>query len=360
MAGETPVRCLLGDYGHGADAGELADVQASSDAIAARLCFPDGTAWRLRACRGDAPVGDQFSGCAEPDMESWARSRMATLHYLEEAGYPAPRVVRATDGRVTAAAGGWCLRVVSYVGGTVIQPSIEQLRLLGAALGRLHALTPPTAAGRSYWHQEAAIPATLRLLAATEPRLPAEWRGMHASLRHAVEAVRDAAPALPEVIIHGDVWPANCVQTTADHITLIDWDTGGLGLAVLDLGRALLECHLDSDLPPDRPEAWLIRPDERRITALAHGYRAMRTLSAAELRLLPEAIRFGVAFVGAIHCHQALIGGLRGPGMDARLARLRNRLAVSQPIADIAIGALDLDVTIGRRRPPAGGQTHRG
>ena len=39
-----------------------------------------------------------------------------------------------------------------------------------------------------------------------------------------------------------------------------------------------------------------------------------RVPSLTELRLLPEAIRFGVAFIGAIHTVQAL-RGQRGPGI---------------------------------------------
>jgi Ser/Thr protein kinase RdoA (MazF antagonist) len=130
------------------------------------------------------------------------------------------------------------------------------------------------------------------------------------------------------------------VHAAPDQVTFIDWDTDGLGLAVLDLGRALLECQLDSGLPPGQPDAWLVTPDERKVTALAEGYRDVRRPSAAELRLLPQAIRFGVAFVGALHFRQALLGGLAGPGADARLARLRNRLAVSAQVAEIAAGPL--------------------
>jgi hypothetical protein len=54
----------------------------------------------------------------------------------------------------------------------------------------------------------------------------------------------------------------------------------------------------------------------------------------------PRAAGFSIAFVGAIHLHQVLNLGITGPGMDARLARLRNRLAASGEIAQIAQGQL--------------------
>lgn len=265
---------------------------------------------------------------------------MATLRGLRQAGYPAPEPVPGLDGAPTAHAGGWCLRVMTHVPGPVTEPTLGQLRLTGAALGRLHALPVPSAAGRSYWHAPLAVPATLRRLAETAPHLPGGWRDPHAAFTAAARAIEDGAHGLPGAIIHGDVWAENCVHAAPDQVTFIDWDTGGLGLAVLDLGRALLESPLDSGLPPGQPDAWLVTLDERKVTALAEGYRDVRRPSAAELRLLPQAIRFGVAFVGALHFRQALLEGLAGPGADARLARLRNRLAVSAQVAEIAAGPL--------------------
>ena len=49
-----------------------------------------------------------------------------------------------------------------------------------------------------------------------------------------------------------------------------------------------------------------------------------------------EGIRFAAAFIGAIHFEQVLLGGARGAAMDARLDRLRNRLAASQAVAERA------------------------
>jgi Ser/Thr protein kinase RdoA (MazF antagonist) len=229
------------------------------------------------------------------------------------------------------------------IDGTVIRPTLDQVRLLGAALGRLHGLPPAgpaPAPGRSCWHTEAAIPATRRLLDAARPLLPPDLRGLHAAFADAADAIAASAPRLPAAITHADAWPRNCVQTAPGQVTLIDWDTGGLGPAILDLGRALLECHLDSNLPDGDPGAWHIQPDQQRITALCQGYRSQRAPEPAELALLADAIGFGIAFIGAIHLHQVVNLGITGPGMDARLARLRNRLAASGEIARIAQGQL--------------------
>jgi Ser/Thr protein kinase RdoA (MazF antagonist) len=301
--------------------------------------LPGSPAWVLRAARSGSPGGDHLCGCAADGQRELAHSRMATLLRLEDLGDPAPRAVRARDGELIAEVNGWCVQATSYIDGTVIRPTPDQLRLLGAALGTLHGLSPAgpaPAPDRSCWHTEAATPATRRLLDAARPLLPPDLRGLHAAFADATDAIAASAPCLPEAITHADAWPRNCIQTAPGQVTLIDWDTGGLGLAILDLGRALLECHLDSSLPDGDPGAWHIQPDQQRITALCQGYRSQRAPESAELALLADAIGFSIAFIGAIHLHQALNLGITGPGMDARLARLRNRLAASGEIAHIA------------------------
>jgi aminoglycoside phosphotransferase (APT) family kinase protein len=118
---------------------------------------------------------------------------------------------------------------------------------------------------------------------------------------------------------------------------LIDWENGGLGLPVVDLGHCLMECHLDPGLPAGQPAAWHIQPDPGRVGAVLDGYTRWRQVHSAEREILPEGIRFATAYIGAIHFERALIDGVRGPTMDARLAGLRNRIAVSQAVADIAV-----------------------
>lgn len=386
----------------------------------------DAPSMVIRAFRADAPVPAQFSGSAAETMTHWVTGRAGTLACLAAAGYPAPRPVPCRTGELVGVAGLWLTWATSYVEGPALVPTLEQLRLLGGALGRLHrsgfdqtswrpagpgslagpagrqsgswpadsaggqrdraageqaapgataraagpaagsggaaawageAAPPGPQPGLAAWHPAAAVAATLRRLGAVAPLLPGEWRDMHAAFVSCAEAVRQAAPDLPEALVHGDAWPGNAVQPGAGQpgagqpsagpsgswrpgagpVMLIDWETGGLGLPVLDLGHCLAECHLDSGLPPDKPEAWLVRADPHRIAALVSGYREARELTAAERALLPEAVRFGAAFAGAIHFEAALTGGASGPAMDTRLARLRNRLDISAEVARLAL-----------------------
>jgi Ser/Thr protein kinase RdoA (MazF antagonist) len=150
---------------------------------------------------------------------------------------------------------------------------------------------------------------------------------------------------LPLGMIHGDAWPANAVADPSVGTIFIDWDQGGLGPITADLGRLLLECHLDSGLPVEDALVWHIEPNQRRIEAAVEGYARHRLPSPAELDALAVAMRFGVAFIGALHMDQALHTASTDPvwvaGMDRRFARLQNRYEVSEEIAALAVAQFD-------------------
>ena len=192
------------------------------------------------------------------------------------------------------------------------------------------------AIGRAAWDPERAIPAALGWLEAVEGLAPAGWRSLLDQFRAVLLAVRQRAPALPFSVVHGDPWPGNAIHTAQDQVILIGWENAGLGLPLLDLGFCLLECHLDVGQPGNRPSAWHIHLDEKRIAAIVAGYSRWRQLQPAEKDLLLEGIRFPAAYVGAIDFEQALLTGVRGRSMDVRLERLQNRLAVSDAVADLA------------------------
>ena len=337
---------------------------AVQSGIVTYLVHPDGAGpWVVRACRADAPVPIHLSG-SPATMEDWLLSRAATLDCLEAAGYPAPRVVRTRPGDPVGMDGMWLTLATTFVEGPLIRPSLAQLRMLGMALGRLHALVVAGeaagvagvvaeagsgdvagavpgqvvagGAGRASWYPEAAIPATLRRLDAVGAMVPDDWQSLYAQFGRTARAVQQSLGELPRGVVHGDAWPGNAVQTGPDSVTLVDWETSGLGLPVLDLGHCLIESLLDAQPSADGPAAWLVEPDEDRVGAVAAGYASERRLGAAERALLPEAVRFGACYVGAIHLYRALAEGVSGTSMDARLERLRNRVEVSEAVARLA------------------------
>jgi Ser/Thr protein kinase RdoA (MazF antagonist) len=318
---------------------------AVASGVVTYLVSPDGSArWVVRACREDAPVPVHASGAPAVTMLDWLMAQAGTLDCLEAAGYPAPRVIRTHSGDPVGLDGAWLTLAASFVEGPVIRPSLAQLRMLGAALGRLHALDVAAGPGgglagepgRASWYPEAAIPATLARLDAVGPLVPDGLGDLYAQLRETALTIQAGLGSLPRGVVHGDAWPGNAVESGPDTVTLIDWETGGLGLPVLDLGTCLIESLLDAQPSGSGSAAWLVEPDEDRIAAVAQGYVSQREVGAAERALLPAAIRFGACYVGAIHLHQALAEGVRGAAMDVRLERLRNRVSVSEAVARLA------------------------
>ena len=314
-----------------------------------------GRAVLVRAYRADMPLAEHFRGGGAMSVSAWLQGRAATLGWLAAHGYPAPRLVPERTGDPVGVAGPWLTMAATFVPGRALARG--QLGLLGAALGRLHALPAPPAypmpepepgpgrgsgagpraagPGLASWHP-AAIPAAVSRLDAVTALLPGEWRPLHEQFRATLLAIQRAAPGLPRAVVQGDAWPGNAAVTPDGRAALIDWENGGLGLPVVDLGNCLLESHLDPGLHAGQPAAWLIQPDPRRIAAVLDGYTRWRQLDDSERKILPDGIRFATAYIGAIHFERALIDGVRGATMDARLARLRNRIAVSHAVADLA------------------------
>lgn len=197
--------------------------------------------------------------------------------------------------------------------------------------------------GPAMWWPAEAVPVTLARLDRITGLVQPDWQEMHDLFRDTVLAVQAAAGSLPVGVVHGDAWAANAVQTSPEQLVLIDWECGGRGVPVLDLGNCLLECLLDAVPAGTGLDAWNVQPDEHRVAAVAEGYRSWRVLSAEEQAVLLPAVRFGTAYVGAIHFEQALADGVQGTAMDARLERLRNRVAVSETVARLAAGHLGDD-----------------
>ena len=330
---------------------------------------PWSVSWVVRACRADAPVPIHVSAPRET-MLDWLITRASTLDWLEARGYPAPRIIRTRSGDAIGMDGIWLTLATTFVDGALIRPSLAQLRMLGGALGRLHALEvgagarcgggrvlagrgrggaggragapgEPGVPGHASWYPEDAIAATMARLDAVETLVPDEWQPLYQQCRDTARAVGQRLGGLPRRVVHGDGWPGNAVQSAPDTVTLIGWETSGLGLPVLDLGNCLMESLLDSDPsavgsaagPAGRARARLVEPDEDRVAAVARGYALERVPGAAERAILPDAVRFGACYIGAIHLYQALAEGVSGASMDARLQRLRNRMAVSDAVA---------------------------
>jgi aminoglycoside phosphotransferase (APT) family kinase protein len=152
------------------------------------------------------------------------RPRLAPDPRREIAVYRDVLAPLAVDGtaRVAAAdetAGRWL--VLELVDGTPLW-QIGELETWEAAarwLARLHALPVPTAEGL-LCYDAAHLTERLTLAPGTE--------------RFAAR-VAERLAALPARLIHGDFYPANILVEGDDRIRVVDWETCGVGPAVLDL-----------------------------------------------------------------------------------------------------------------------------
>jgi Ser/Thr protein kinase RdoA (MazF antagonist) len=94
--------------------------------------------YRVEQAPGSPLLARMYPAAAKQDVQDHA----AMLQYLELRGYPAPRVMSATGGMAVVAHGDSYVLLTGYVEGDALAYTPGDLRLLGEALGRLHALCP--------------------------------------------------------------------------------------------------------------------------------------------------------------------------------------------------------------------------
>ena len=339
MTDAAVVGRLLGEY-HERRVDPAAVTVLAGSEHQARVSYlvrmPDGARQILRAFRADAPI----SQCGVPvqPVADWLLGRARTVQCLAAAGYRAPRPVRTRTGELIGTEGAWLSWATTQVPGDPLEPSLTPVERLGAVLGWLH--TVPAASGpdgdpgRAPCHPALAASAALRRLGAVADRLPRALRPMAQACRDSILAVQAAATDVPETLVHGDASARSAVQATgSDEVTLVGWERGGRGLAVIDLGHCLLECQAARPAAAASP----VEPEPVRIAAIARGYASRRHLSGAERSLLPAATMFTAAVAAAAHFEVALIDGVGGPVMEQRLAALRTRIEASGEVAALAL-----------------------
>jgi len=168
--------------------------------------------------------------------------------------------------------------------------------LLGATLGRLHALQPiattPAALPLAEMRPVNEISWALSQITGVKAQVPKYLYARYDTLVAALHNIRPCEE-LPRVVIHNDCHTANAVRTAAEQVILIDWEGAGLGPAVLDVGFLLSSSDTESRWTPALP------PDPARVAAVVDGYCQYHMLTPAELEYLPDAIRFRAIVYGA-------------------------------------------------------------
>ncbi len=98
--------------------------------------------------------------------------------------------------------------------------------------------------------------------------------------------IEERLTALPQALIHGDLFWDNLVKEDSGSIEFIDFDFAGLGVPVVDIGMALLGmCRGEIGLDVEKTEAFMT------------GYCQTRTLSKDEIENLDGAVLNAAAIV---------------------------------------------------------------
>lgn len=224
------------------------------------------------------------SGNATPDVE--------VLAFLEANHYPSARVIGNNDGKAQTMFNGQKVVLTTFVQGRALEGAIEELYLLGQALGRLHALdvagaTLPIA--RMLPKKELSW-VKGKLKSVQEP-MPSELNQRYEQLLGEIESF-DLLDDLPRRLIHNDAHADNAIHTPDGRVVYIDWEGAGLGAPIIDLAFLLMTADKGAPWSP------MPSPYPQRIEAILRGYREHYHPSEEELERLPAAMKFRLLVYG--------------------------------------------------------------
>jgi Ser/Thr protein kinase RdoA (MazF antagonist) len=298
-----------------------------------RVTLDDGCILMLRGCRTDSRMPFWYGGGGGED---WLRDRARLLIWLADRAYLAPRVVLAISGEPVVRNAVYCALLLTYLPGQPLPIDALHLRRLASVLGHLHTLAGASAAALpvSWWFPlDVVTRPLLDKLTAAKTVTPLRWQSVRAAFTATLTAAQERSD-LPHAAIHGDGYPANALQLEDGRIALIDWDCAGWGPAILDLGIALLDAHTVGGAGER------IAVDPSIVAAMVEGYAQVRTVSPAERDYLLDALRFGVAFIGALRFAWAVEQGW-SEQIERSLLRLQARYHAATEVAQVAREAFD-------------------
>jgi Ser/Thr protein kinase RdoA (MazF antagonist) len=292
------------------------------------------------ACHDRLAERSTFRWERESSVHDWLAERVCLLSYLEQQGYPAPRVFRSCNGTATVRHEYWNILITTFLEGQTHLVSPDNLYLLASAVGRLHCLALPLSVSPSWWNTSYSLPHALGQLEACAPFIPVSHQAFYEQCRRAFLTIQHTLDQLPECIIHGDVWAPNGVRTGEREVVLIDWEGAGRGAALLDLGELLLKGQFDAR--GAMPETI----NEASIAALVAGYTQWRCPEPIECELLLDVLRFRIAWVGVWRLSKVLLEGWTA-GVEKLLNYVQRGYQLAEPTATLALRCFARTTNIG-------------
>lgn len=181
---------------------------------------------------------------AGPSKNSTAVMKDAEVFvFLNEAGFPAPTLIKTVDGATYAEEDTSLFYLLSYIDGSEPDRNVVDYAGLGELTARLHTL-------EGYGNE------TEFTAAAEVPRMIKRAERFDIDPRY-IELVNDLPDfsALPKCLIHTDIGAQNALKEASGQIVLIDWDDAGIGTRILDLGFPLICDFVSKDLVFDADRA---------------------------------------------------------------------------------------------------------
>ncbi len=90
---------------------------------------------------------------------------------------------------------------------------------------------------------------------------------------------------LPKTIVHGDLWPDNCLGDDRQITALLDWEECGIYPAIIDVAMTIV--------------AWsLLRDDGLPVEEIVSMYSAVRPLGVEEKNALPSVLVYSLLMLG--------------------------------------------------------------
>ncbi|BDG08697.1 homoserine kinase [Anaeromyxobacter paludicola] len=248
----------------------------------------------------------------------------SVLRYLEEARFPAVRLVRSTEGASHVEVAGRQAMLFAYAPGEELRREDvgeAECRRMGEQFGRLHELASGFEADRPNPYALARVAGWLAELGTDgdgDPEVAAALPMLRDELSRAA-----ALPSAPRGLVHGDLFLDNVHWIGGRVSAVLDWEMSCVDAFAYDLGVAVNAWCYDARFRPE-----LCR-------ALLQGYRAKRPLDDATRDALYPFARYAALRYTAsrIHAfHRAGLGADRLAWKDWR--RYRDRLAALRDMGE--------------------------
>ena len=204
---------------------------------------------------------------------------VALLDRLQQAGLPVPYAIADRNGQALHLLNQRpALLQPRLPGRHVDRPDASHCRALGQMLGRLHAATADSAERRP---SDRGLAWMISQAGALRERSDAPAQALLSSMLPVLERLHRVRPALPEAVLHGDLFRDN-VLFEGHHLTgLIDFYNAFSGWALYDVAISVND--------------WCLAEggglDAQRAEALLAGYAAQRRFTPLEAEAWPDLLR---------------------------------------------------------------------